>query len=58
VEVCRGGVAADHDPAEAKAALAGREVEITADLGLGEGAAIVTTTDLTPEYIAENMRTS
>ena len=58
VEVCRDGVACAHDEAAAKAALAGREVEIGADLGLGEGAAVVTTTDLTPEYIAENMRTS
>jgi N-acetylglutamate synthase/N-acetylornithine aminotransferase len=51
-------VDAGHDPAAAKAALAGREVEITSDLGLGDGEAVVTTTDLTPEYIAENMRTS
>lgn len=58
VEVCRQGVASGHDRAAAKAALAGREVEITADLGLGDGAAVVTTTDLTPEYIAENRRTS
>jgi glutamate N-acetyltransferase/amino-acid N-acetyltransferase len=58
VEVCRAGVDAGHDPARAKAALAGRQVEVTADLGLGDGTAVVTTTDLTPEYIAENMRTS
>jgi glutamate N-acetyltransferase / amino-acid N-acetyltransferase len=58
VEVCRGGVGAGHDAAAAKAALAGRVVEITADLGMGEGTAAITTTDLTPGYIAENMRTS
>ena len=58
VEVCRDGIACDHDPAAAKSALAPREVEVTADLGLGPAAAVVTTTDLTPEYIAENMRTS
>ena len=58
VEVCRDGVACDHDPAAAKAALTGRNVEITCQLGLGDGAAVMTTTDLTPEYIAENMRTS
>jgi glutamate N-acetyltransferase/amino-acid N-acetyltransferase len=51
--VCRDGVATD-DPAPAM----GRVVELTADLGLGDGAATVTTTDLSPEYIAENMRTS
>jgi N-acetylglutamate synthase/N-acetylornithine aminotransferase len=33
-------------------------VDITADLGLGDGTAVVTFTDLSPEYIAENMRTS
>ena len=58
VEVCRDGVAVPHDAGAAKAALSGREVEITADLGLGDGAGVITTTDLTPEYIAENMRTS
>ena len=58
VEVCRGGVGWAHDPAAAKAALSGREVEITADLGLGDATAAITTTDLTPDYIAENMRTS
>jgi glutamate N-acetyltransferase/amino-acid N-acetyltransferase len=58
VEVCREGVAFGPDWTAAQAVLAGREVEITADLGLGDGAAVVTTTDLSPEYIAENMRTS
>jgi glutamate N-acetyltransferase/amino-acid N-acetyltransferase len=58
VEVCRGGVAFDHDAMAARAALSGRSVEITAHLGLGDGAAVITTTDLTPDYIAENMRTS
>ena len=58
VEVCREGAAFGPDWTEAKAVLAGREVEITADLGLGDGAAVITTTDLSPEYIAENMRTS
>ena len=58
VEVCRGGIAAAHDQAAAGVAIGAREVEVTADLGLGTGTAVVTTTDLTPEYIAENMRTS
>jgi glutamate N-acetyltransferase/amino-acid N-acetyltransferase len=58
VEVCRRGVASDHDPLAAKAALSGRNVEITADLGLGDAEASVLTNDLTPGYIAENMRTS
>ena len=38
--------------------LAGRHVELQADLGLGRGAAVVLTADLGPGYIEENMRTS
>ncbi len=56
--VCRGGVACDHDQAAVAAAMAGRNVDLDADLGLGDGEAVITTTDLTPAYIAENMRTS
>jgi glutamate N-acetyltransferase/amino-acid N-acetyltransferase len=51
--VCRDGVAT-----ELQAPPMGRVVELTADLGLGDGEGVVTTTDLSPEYIAENMRTS
>ncbi|MEA2687036.1 MAG: glutamate N-acetyltransferase / amino-acid N-acetyltransferase, partial [Actinomycetota bacterium] len=58
IEVCRDGVAADHDEAAVKAHLAGRHVAVTADLGLGEGMAVMLTSDLTPGYIDENMRTS
>lgn len=54
VEVCRAGVAVPG----ATPSLAGRVVEVACDLGLGDGTAVVTTTDLSPEYIAENMRTS
>jgi len=56
--VCRGGVAASHDTATVAAHLAQRDVEITADLGLGDAGAVVLTNDLTPAYIDENMRTS
>jgi glutamate N-acetyltransferase/amino-acid N-acetyltransferase len=56
--VCAGGVAAAHDEAAVAAHLAGRQVEIVADLGLGGGEAVILTNDLTPGYIAENMRTS
>jgi glutamate N-acetyltransferase/amino-acid N-acetyltransferase len=52
--VCHGGVASPSQPSP----VLGRVVELTADLGLGDGEAVVTTTDLSPEYIAENMRTS
>jgi glutamate N-acetyltransferase/amino-acid N-acetyltransferase len=61
VVVCRGGVAAGHDQADAakvKSHLEGRMVEVAADLGLGDGEATFLTTDLSPAYIAENMRTS
>ena len=36
----------------------GRQLLVRIDLGQGEGEATVVTTDLTPGYIAENMRTS
>lgn len=58
VEVCRGGVAAAHDEAAVAAHMAGPDVLIAADLGIGEGEGMAITTDLSPEYIAENMRTS
>ena len=58
VVVARDGVAVDHDAAKVKAHLDGRMVEVLADLGLGDGQATFLTTDLSPAYIAENMRTS
>jgi glutamate N-acetyltransferase/amino-acid N-acetyltransferase len=61
VTVCEGGVAAPLSgrQREALAAhMAGPSVELGADLGLGSGRAQVLTTDLSPAYIAENMRTS
>nr|MDQ6911061.1 bifunctional ornithine acetyltransferase/N-acetylglutamate synthase [Actinomycetota bacterium] len=58
VTVCSGGVAAPHDESGLRSHLAGREVHITADLGIGIGDAQILTADLTPGYIDENMRTS
>ena len=58
VTVARQGIAASHDGAAVRAHLAGREVEVHADLGLGHGTAVILTNDLTPGYIDENMRTS
>ena len=58
VTVCTGGIAVGHDSAALTQYMAGRELQVTADLGLGTGEATITTTDLSPEYIAENMRTS
>jgi glutamate N-acetyltransferase / amino-acid N-acetyltransferase len=56
--VCAGGVAAAHDEAEVKAHMAGRHIEITCDLGLGPGEAVVLGTDLGYGYIDENRTTS
>ncbi|MDQ3573992.1 MAG: bifunctional glutamate N-acetyltransferase/amino-acid acetyltransferase ArgJ [Actinomycetota bacterium] len=56
--VCRDGVAASHDPALVTEHLRGRQVTVTADLGLGLGTATVITSDLTHGYVDENMRTS
>ena len=58
VTVCAGGVAVEHDATALRLHMQGRELEIAADLGLGMASATVTTTDLSPAYIAENMRTS
>jgi glutamate N-acetyltransferase/amino-acid N-acetyltransferase len=58
--VCVGGVAAGGGfDAEALAkSMQQKEIEVVADLHLGNGEATVTTVDLTPGYIDENMRTS
>jgi glutamate N-acetyltransferase/amino-acid N-acetyltransferase len=58
VTVCRDGAPAEHDQDKVRAHLEGRMVEVVADLGLGDGEATLLTTDLSPAYIAENMRTS
>jgi glutamate N-acetyltransferase/amino-acid N-acetyltransferase len=55
VEVCRAGVAV---PGANAVIGSDRVLMLEIHLGLGDGVAMVTTTDLTPEYIAENMRTS
>ncbi len=56
--VCAGGVAVAYDQAAVSAHMSERFLEVEVDLGLGDGAASITTTDLSPDYIAENMRTS
>jgi glutamate N-acetyltransferase/amino-acid N-acetyltransferase len=58
VVVCAGGVAADYDEGAVAAHLAGRHVQITCDLGLGPGEAVVLGTDLGYGYIDENRTTS
>jgi glutamate N-acetyltransferase/amino-acid N-acetyltransferase len=59
ITVCVGGVAAAGFDGEALAkSMQQKEIEVVADLRLGNGEATVTTVDLTPGYIDENMRTS
>lgn len=58
VTVCSQGIAVPHDAEAVARHMQGRELEVTADLGLGNSTATITTTDLSPAYIAENMRTS
>jgi glutamate N-acetyltransferase / amino-acid N-acetyltransferase len=56
--VCRGGRAAEHDEAKVKAHMAGRNLDLECDLGMGPGDAFILTNDLTHAYIDENMGTS
>jgi glutamate N-acetyltransferase/amino-acid N-acetyltransferase len=58
VVVARDGCAVDHDEGSVRTHLAGRHVEVTADLGMGDGRAGILTTDLSHAYIDENMGTS
>jgi glutamate N-acetyltransferase/amino-acid N-acetyltransferase len=54
VTVCLRGVAVDHDEEELRAVLGAKELEITCDLGLGEGSATILSADLTPAYVEFN----
>ncbi len=56
--VARGGVSVEYDEGALKAYMSKQEIEVVCSLGLGNGNAEIITTDLTPGYIAENMRTS
>jgi len=56
--VCRSGVASEHDEKAVARHMAGPHLQVVADLGLNSGQATITTTDLSPGYIDENMRTS
>ncbi|NCY16742.1 MAG: bifunctional glutamate N-acetyltransferase/amino-acid acetyltransferase ArgJ [Actinobacteria bacterium] len=58
ITVCDGAVDAAHDAVAVAAHMAGRHLEIVADLGLGGGAATILTNDLSHAYIDENMGTS
>jgi glutamate N-acetyltransferase / amino-acid N-acetyltransferase len=54
VAIVRNGVAADYNPQQAKAAVAGPDVYVTVDLHLGEAEATAWGCDLTHGYIDEN----
>lgn len=54
VTVCRFGVVTAFDRGQAAAALAGRDVQVTVDLGLGGAEATFLTCDLTHDYITIN----
>jgi len=58
VTVCRDGIACAHDAAALAAVMAEHDLTVTSELHLGHGEATILTTDLSPAYIAENMRTS
>ncbi len=50
----RGGCSLDYDESAARAVLAGAEVDIRVDLGLGDGAATAWGCDITEEYVRLN----
>ncbi|MEX0658799.1 MAG: bifunctional glutamate N-acetyltransferase/amino-acid acetyltransferase ArgJ [Egibacteraceae bacterium] len=54
VTVCRFGVVTAFDHGQAAAALAGRDVQVTVDLGLGTSEATFLTCDLTHDYVTIN----
>lgn len=58
VTVAAGGVTIEHDESAVSDHMAQRELLVTVDLHLGDGAAHVLTNDLTHAYIDENMGTS
>jgi glutamate N-acetyltransferase/amino-acid N-acetyltransferase len=58
ITVARDGITCDFDADAVKAVMAGREIEVVADLGLGDGSGLILTNDLSHAYIDENMRTS
>jgi glutamate N-acetyltransferase/amino-acid N-acetyltransferase len=55
ITVASGGIAVAHDLDAVMGHMQGRDLEISVDLGLGDGRAEVLTTDLTHAYIDENM---
>ncbi len=58
IAVCRGGIAAAHDPAAVDQHLAGSLIDIHCSLGLADGDGVVMGVDLGYGYIDENRTTS
>lgn len=58
VEVCRHGVAAEHDRDRLESVMAERAIDLRCNLGLGDGEAVLLTNDLSHAYVDENMGTS
>ena len=58
IEVCRAGVAADHDGERLVKQMTARTIELHCHLGIGTGEGVILTNDLSHAYIDENMRTS
>jgi len=56
--VSRGAVEVDHDRAAVTDHMAGRFLQVTCDLGVGDGTWWLLTNDLTHAYVDENMGTS
>jgi len=56
--VCREGVAVEHDRPAVASHLAGGQVELHCDLGIGDGSGVVLATDLGHGYLDENRTTS
>ena len=56
--ISRGCVGLDHDADALAQHMAGEQLELTCDLGVGDGAARILTNDLTYAYIDENKGTS
>ncbi|MDY7103438.1 MAG: bifunctional glutamate N-acetyltransferase/amino-acid acetyltransferase ArgJ [Actinomycetota bacterium] len=55
---CEGGVGVDHDAHALAAHMGGRRIDLDVDLGVGDGAAFVVSTDLGPGFIEQNRTTS
>ncbi len=58
IEVAREGIGFDYDRSHLERLLEEREIKVSVNLGMGEASAVITTTDLGPGYIDENMGTS